>query len=352
MIVRSGRWSRISCRRFTPRNRARLSSARAIGASPIGAKGEFDAAAAPLAGANAKPAAVAAIAATLAAPEERERGAGRRLREIGNLRVARRVRPDAYHARPRHRTECAKIGIVAIHHDAAIVRDDAHEMGKRALHVGEVAKNIRVIELEVVEHGNTRRVVNELAPLVEEGAVVFVAFDHERIGGTAEVRTNGRVLWHAANQKSRIALRGPQQVSRERRGRRFPVRAAHHDVAPRSQHEIVQQCRQGRERDDSRVEQPLDFRIAPGHRIADHDQVGRQPLQADRIVALVKLNPRGREHRAHRRIDAAVGTKDLVAGGAREQGGIPHRGAANSHEIDLHPEREGGRAEIDGDHKT
>jgi hypothetical protein len=44
---------------------------------------------------------------------------------------------------------------------------------------GQVVEDVGVVELQVVQDGRARAVVDELAALVEEGGVVFVGFDHK-----------------------------------------------------------------------------------------------------------------------------------------------------------------------------
>src|SRR5438874_12638926 len=77
----------------------------------------------------------------------------------------------------------------------------------------EVIKDIRVIEFEVVDDGNLRQVVDELAAFVEEGGVVFVPFDDEPLavgeaGALAEIvgETADEVAWIEA-----IVLEHPGQ---------------------------------------------------------------------------------------------------------------------------------------------
>ena len=200
----------------------------------------------------------------------------------------------------------------------------------------EVAEDVRVVELEVVEHRDVRRVVDELAALVEERAVVLVALDHERVGRRAEVAAGRRILRHAADEKARVAAVLAQEKRGERGRGRLAVRAGHDDVAPVPEHEVVQQGRQRGERQRAGVEQPLDLGVAAGHGVADDHQVGREFFQPGGIVALVDGDAGLGEHRAHRRIDAAVGAEHLVAGGAREQRGIAHRRSADAHEINAH----------------
>jgi 2-oxo-3-hexenedioate decarboxylase len=43
----------------------------------------------------------------------------------------------------------------------------------------EIGVDVRVIELDVADHRNVRQILQELRGLVEVGAIVFVAFDHE-----------------------------------------------------------------------------------------------------------------------------------------------------------------------------
>ena len=45
----------------------------------------------------------------------------------------------------------------------------------------QVVKDIGVIELKVVEDQRARAVMDEFGALIEEGTVVFVSFDNEKI---------------------------------------------------------------------------------------------------------------------------------------------------------------------------
>ena len=45
---------------------------------------------------------------------------------------------------------------------------------------GQVVEDVGVVEFQVVQDGRARAVVDELAPLVEEGGVVLVGFDDEK----------------------------------------------------------------------------------------------------------------------------------------------------------------------------
>ena len=67
----------------------------------------------------------------------------------------------------------------SIRDDQAIAAERAHQMMKLGLDRSQIRKDVRVIELEVVQNRGARMVVDELRALVEERRVVLVGFDHE-----------------------------------------------------------------------------------------------------------------------------------------------------------------------------
>ena len=60
-----------------------------------------------------------------------------------------------------------------------VLRDEIDQSAKRQRDGVEVRVDVRVIELDVVDDGDVRQVLQELRRLVEEGAVVFITFDDE-----------------------------------------------------------------------------------------------------------------------------------------------------------------------------
>ena len=68
-----------------------------------------------------------------------------------------------------------------------------------SLHIREVAENIGVVKLQIIQHRDMWRIMDELAALVEQRAVVLVALDHKRIGLRAEVVSHRRILWNATD---------------------------------------------------------------------------------------------------------------------------------------------------------
>src|SRR5262245_58992595 len=72
-----------------------------------------------------------------------------------------------------------KIQIIGGPQQQTVARYQANEMRERLLDRIEILKNVRMIELQVIDQANLGKVMNELAAFVEEGRVVFVAFDDE-----------------------------------------------------------------------------------------------------------------------------------------------------------------------------
>ena len=99
------------------------------------------------------------------------------LGKILNAHIIARAHPDADDPRPRQRTERAEIVVVAVQHDPAVARHDARQVVEGPLHIREIAEDVGVVEFKIIEHRDVGGVVDELAALVEERAVVFVALD-------------------------------------------------------------------------------------------------------------------------------------------------------------------------------
>ena len=72
-----------------------------------------------------------------------------------------------------------EVRVVAVAEQQAVARHEPDEMRKGFFDRGEIFKNIRVVEFEVVDDGDFRLVMDELAALVEKRGVVFVALDDE-----------------------------------------------------------------------------------------------------------------------------------------------------------------------------
>jgi hypothetical protein len=124
----------------------------------------------------------------------------------------------------------------------------------------------------------------------------------------------------------------------------LPWGAGDDDVVAAAQHHVVQQRGQRDEWQRAGVEQPLDLGVAAGLGVADDDEIGRLRAEFFGVVSLTIGDAGGGEHVAHRRIDAGVGTDDLMSGRARQKRGVAHGGAGDAHEINLHRGGQRGRA--------
>ena len=70
-------------------------------------------------------------------------------------------------------------GLGTVGENATITRHDPNQMMELGLDRRQIGEDVRVIELEVVQDGGARPVMNEFRTLVAESGVVFVRFDDE-----------------------------------------------------------------------------------------------------------------------------------------------------------------------------
>ena len=99
-------------------------------------------------------------------------------------------------------------GLVA-HQQAAAGRNDLHQAPEGLLQVLQVPIDVRVVELQAREDDPFRLVVEKLRPLVEEGAVVFVAL-HDHPGALPGAESAAEVRRDAADKKARVQPGGYQ----------------------------------------------------------------------------------------------------------------------------------------------
>src|SRR5258706_2588912 len=98
-----------------------------------------------------------------------------------------------------HVEQPRQVGIVAIGKKLAIAGDEVDQALERSLDGGKVFKDVRVIELKIVDDGHLGQVMDELAALVEKGGVIFVAFNDEPLA-FGEPRSLSKIGWDAADQ--------------------------------------------------------------------------------------------------------------------------------------------------------
>src|ERR1700709_597161 len=102
-------------------------------------------------------------------------------------------------------------------------------MAEAGLDLIEVAKNIRVIELDIIHDYQLRQVMNELRPLVEKRGVVFVAFDHKKLR-IVEERALSEIFRKAADHVTRIESGNLHDPGQQRGRGRFSVRAGDYKI--------------------------------------------------------------------------------------------------------------------------
>ena len=75
------------------------------------------------------------------------------------------------------------IRVIGVCEDDAIFWDDIEEAAEGGFDFVEILEDIGMIELEVVEDDQFGEVVEEFGTLVEEGGVVFIAFEDDVLRG-------------------------------------------------------------------------------------------------------------------------------------------------------------------------
>ena len=200
----------------------------------------------------------------------------------------------------------------------------------------EVGEDVRVVELEVVQHGRARPVVDELRALVEERRVVFVGLDREE-ARRREPRRAVEVHRHAAHEEAGFES-GVLQDPREHRGRRrLAVRARDGEHPAVAQHGLGEPLRPGHVREPA-IEDRFHQRIAARDDVADDEEVGAESELVE-TPAFDEADALRLELRAHRRIDVGIAAGDGVAGLAGDGGDAAHERAADAEDVDVHGAR-------------
>ena len=262
---------------------------------------------------------------------------------------------DPFHRGPAsHREDLLDPAVSRPRDDPAAARHDAHDMMELALHVAQVVEDVRVIELQVVQHQGARAVVHELRALVEEGGVVLVGLDDEDPPRTAApgACAGVEIERHAGDEESGVEAGRVEDQREHRGGGRLAVGAGHRDDVPAREH-VLRQPGGARGVAQPVVEDVFHARVAAGHRVADHHDV-RRGIELRGVVSGRRGDAGLVEHAAHRRVDVLVGAGDPVAELARDQGESGHEGAADAEKVDVHgaglpAEWEEAAQDVDGD---
>jgi hypothetical protein len=233
-------------------------------------------------------------------PEARAVGPGL---DVSRQPVGSGCQPERLDAAARLTQDFDECRALASRHQQPVPRDDVQQPREGGLDGGEVGIDVRVVELDVAHDRDRRQVVDELGPLVEEGRVVLVALDHERLA-RGEPIAAAEVERDSPDEKRRREA-GPVEQEREQaRGRGLAVRSRDDERPPRAQ-ELL-----GHERGQAGValapvEHRLDLGVAAGKRVADHHEIG--VLRHVRFrVRRAHLDPERLELGRHRRVDVLV----------------------------------------------
>ena len=275
-------------------------------------------------------------------------------------------------------------GFARIDHDTTLRWHCADEVVKLPFNCRQVLKNIRVVELQVVQHCRARTVVDKFAALVKKGCVVFICLNHECVAGAKPGR-HAKIQRNPAHQKARLQACLLQNPGQHGRGCGFAVGAGHRqnvaraggmvcrvvkDVAgkplrptgvrqalvqdgfhqrvfcPHACHAadpFVLSLSKGAPRGGPRaLGRPDVARLravigqpGPGDDIAD-DKYVRPECQLLNAVAFNQFNAEGSQLVAHGWVYAGVAASDLVAGLASKRCQATHESAANSQDMYVH----------------
>ena len=174
--------------------------------------------------------------------------------------------------------------------------------------------------------------MEELGLLVEERAVVLVAFDDELVA-FAVAPALAEIDGHSADKKPGIAT-GFDEYVPEKGGRRgLTVGADHHEGVLFGEKLVAQKAGERHQRElEALCLHDLD--VILGADVADHYRIG-SPGQVLRRKSFENRYFERFELIAHGRVQGLVGPAHLVSGGSQKPGEGSHTGAADSDQMVL-----------------
>ncbi len=232
-----------------------------------------------------------------------------------------------------HRHSLLQVDVVLRQDNAALTRNNAHQMVELFLNRFQVVKDIRVIELKVVEDQRAWAVMHELGALVEERAVVFIRFNHKE-RAVAQTRGDVEIPRYAADHEARLVAAGFEDPGRHTGGGGFAVRPGNGDNPAVAQDKIMQPLRARHVRDIA-FQHRFNAWIPTGHGVT-HDHQIRLRLQLAGVISLNQRNSLLLEQRAHRRIHIGVRTCHFMAQRARQHCQSAHESATNPQYMNAH----------------
>ena len=217
----------------------------------------------------------------------------------------------------------------------AAPRHQVHQPPERERHGVEVGVDVGVVELDVVDDGDVGQVLEELRGLVEERAVVLVAFDHEvaplpePIARAARRRNCARCRRRARSDRARRASAASRSATsswscracRRSRSSGRPTGSARGSLPAASSSGSCDRA-------------PLRAR-----RCRARSRCRRRPDRVSAVmcsarVAAERRDAFGGEEVAHRRIDVLIGAAHVVALALEHRRQRRHRRAADANQMD------------------
>ena len=186
-----------------------------------------------------------------------------------------------------HRHRLFQIDVVFRVDDASLARHDTHQVMELFLNSFQIVKDVRVIELKVIEDQRARAVMHEFRTFVEERTVVLIRFNHEEVA-LAEARGNLKVARNAADHKARFIAAGFEDPGRHSGGSGFAVRTRNRQYPAIAQDKVMQPLRARHVR-NVLFQHRFHARITTGHGIANDHQV-RLWVELAGIVTLNQIN--------------------------------------------------------------
>ena len=168
---------------------------------------------------------------SIASAPHRERLSLRRHVDIAGPPVGSLRKTERFHAAERKLLHRQRGVAVGAEQRETRPRHEVHQPPKGQPDGVEVGVDVCVIELDVVDDGNIGQILQELGGLVEERAVVLIAFNDE-VSSFSEAVARAAVSQvprDASHENARIETAVHQQPACQRRGRRLAVRAGNDD---------------------------------------------------------------------------------------------------------------------------
>src|SRR5450432_2193030 len=110
-----------------------------------------------------------------------------------------------------------------------------------------------MVKLQVVEDRNMGGVVDEFTALVEEGAIVFVTLNDERIAQRAEMASGRRILRNSTDKVAGITPALPKKKRGYGRRGRLSVGAGNNNIPPLEKDLVVEHRRERGEGERPRI---------------------------------------------------------------------------------------------------